>query len=523
MSTTATEGVSSPVRLSYNLWTEPWIEVSRSDDGIDRLGIGDCLRRAHELRALADSSPLVVASLQRLLAAIVQEITAPRSVATLGDVLAAGCFASSAVDTFAERYAARFDLFDEHAPFLQSGDIPLVPPRGTSVKPVSYLFPEEPTATNINHFFHRFDDQFQLSPASAALGLITVAAFATSGGAGIRPSINGVPPLYVLPSGNTLFETLALSVVTPAFQPKIAASEDRPAWRRDPTLRRGVEVLEVGYLESLTFPARRVRFFPDMRGGYDVRTGEWSEVLVRHMVFEMGVSRPKESETWLDPFAAYRVRTEGPIPIRPQEGKTLWREYGNLFHTTGVLGRTQSKSSVIVPAIVAQVARLQSSGLLRDGPSAFRCIGMRTDMKAKVFEWVDEVFGVPPGLLNDEAGQLEVQVAIERAEEWSRRIAGIQRSWYAEHQVERQRMLAEYWIALAEPFRLSVERLSGTESEQRQGVQRDWIERVFDVGEWVLMRATEEVGDRGELLRLRAEALSGYRKARGRMAKEWIG
>ena len=78
---------------------------------------------------------------------------------------------------------------------------PELPKRKSETKTVAYLFPEEPAATNINHFSHRYDDDYQYAPASAAAGLVTIPAFATSGGAGIRPSINGVPPLYVLPDG----------------------------------------------------------------------------------------------------------------------------------------------------------------------------------------------------------------------------------------------------------------------------------------------------------------------------------
>ncbi|HUZ85233.1 MAG TPA: type I-E CRISPR-associated protein Cse1/CasA, partial [Gaiellales bacterium] len=427
--------LSGAPALSFNLWHEPWINVLGTDGArTARLGIRDCLVGAHRLRALADPSPLVAAGLQRLLAAIAQDIVRARGVADLTALLRRGQFDPEAIDRFGATYAPRFDLFSADTPFLQTADVPPeLPRRAGETKPVSYLFLEEPTATNVNHFAHRYDRDAQYAPATAAAGLVTLAAFATSGGAGIKPSINGVPPLYVLPAGNSVFETVARSIITPGFQPRIASANDHPAWARDPVVQRSREVLAVGYLESLTFPARRVRLIPERVAGRCARSGEESPVLVRRMVFEMGHARPKDAAVWLDPFAAYRTREKGePVPVRPQQGKALWREYGTLFQTAAPddSGEVGKPGTVIPPAVVQQTALLGDT--LDDQQSVwrFRCVGMRTAMKAKVFEWVDETLDVPAGILADPAGQAEVTVAVQRAEEWVKRIAAIHHGVY---------------------------------------------------------------------------------------------
>ena len=517
---------TAPVQtVSFNLWTEPWIPVLTCDGQARQLSIRDCLANAHELYAFADPSPLVVASLQRLLAAIVQDICRPRSLSALAAILMQGRFDPSDIDAFGNRYAHRFDLFSPTEPFLQTADIGLeLPKKKGDTKTVGYLFPEEPTATNINHFFHRYDDDYQFSPATAALGLITIPAFATSGGAGIKPSINGVPPLYVLPVGDTLFETLAFSIITPDFQPQIASADDRPAWNRDPVIERSKEVLSVGYLESLTFPARRVRLFPEQGPGRCSRSGEWSDILVRRMVFDMGHSRPKGSALWMDPFAAYRFRgKEEPAPIRPQEGKVLWREYGNLFHTVVPDDSGEVQAGVVQPpAVVLQVAQLQDHGI--DHPIwRFRCTGIRTDMKAKVFEWVDEALEVPAGLLSDPLGQFDVEEAVQRAEDWSKRIRAIHYGAFGDDDQFgpiRQRMEMRYWTRLADPFREFV--LAAADSTRRADARRDWVTQLFKVGEQVLDEACEETGERGERLQRRAQALTSYRMACGAKRKEWL-
>ena len=523
---TTLPGTGASPAPTFNLWTEPWIQLLGTDAVPLRLGMRDCLVHAHELDALADPSPLVIASLQRLLAAIAQDIFRPESPAALAALIRGGSFAEDTVDAFGAQYGGRFDLFSESQPFMQTSDIGLTPPkRKTEAKTVAYLFPEEPSATNINHFFHRYDDENQYSPATAATGLITLSAFATSGGAGIKPSINGVPPLYVLPVGKTLFETIALSIITPEFQPRIASHDDHPAWRRDTVIKRSEEVNRVGYLESLTFPARRVRLFPERTAGNCSRSGEFSDVLVRKMIFEMGRSRPKAAELWFDPFAAYRVGAKGvPNPVRPLEGKVLWREYGTLFHTPTPNLSELTVGTVIAPTVVNQLANLQDYDVAHDAQWRMRCIGLRTDMKAKVFEWVDDTLDVPTGLLADPLGQDEVRLAIERAEAWNRRISAIHDRAFGRGRHEfdtlRQRMRTSYWIRLAEPFRQFI--LVPAESEERDEAQRKWCSQLFQVGEQVLTEAADAAGERGEALRQRAEVLSTYRTARASQAKEWL-
>jgi hypothetical protein len=111
------------------------------------------------------------------------------------------------VQAFGQTHARRFDLFDPQAPFLQTGDVPLH--SNHNPQPVARLLAEIPVATERIHFTHVTDDRHRLCPACCARGV--------GDGAGVRlfwraqayvPSINGVPPIYVLPAGDTLFETL---------------------------------------------------------------------------------------------------------------------------------------------------------------------------------------------------------------------------------------------------------------------------------------------------------------------------
>src|SRR5574341_2057279 len=113
--------------------------------------------------------------------------------------------------------------------------------------------------------------------AAVAMGLVTMPPFISSGGAGLMPSINGVPPIYVLPSGKTLFEGLVSSLMTSHWLDRYPKENDLAWWKRPvPVIvyeskkkKPGMkfsehrQLSEAGYLHGLTFPARKVRLYPE--------------------------------------------------------------------------------------------------------------------------------------------------------------------------------------------------------------------------------------------------------------------
>jgi CRISPR system Cascade subunit CasA len=493
---------------TFDLLHDDWIDVETKTGTVERTGVVALLGAAHDLRALRDPSPLYVAGLQRFLAAVVHDALGVRSLGDVVAVLRAGRFAAAPVQEWAARWGDRFDLFSPDRPFYQSGDIPLAPDKGMTVKPVGYLAPEIPCATAINHFRHVYDAGQGMCPPCAAKGLVALPAFATSGGAGIRPSINGVPPIYVLPAGQTLFETLALSLVADLFRPKLAVEPDVPLWqRKESTVARSGERLEVGYLDSLTFPARRVRLFPEAGPGACTRCGAEVEVIVRQMVFDMGESRPRDAAPWQDPFVAYRAPKgdKPPVPVRPVEGRAAWREFAALFLDTGSVGGNGHGR----PKVLAQIDWLALNGVLdRNRQSTFRCIGLRTDMKAKVFEWVESGFDVPLRLLNDYEAQAAVVSAMGYAEAIADALRFAFRHFGARYVHLRTRMLDGYWMDLAEPFRATVPAVA--ESEGQSTALETWQATVYRCARKRLAETVDAAGETADQLRRRAVALADF-------------
>ncbi|MHB1295322.1 MAG: type I-E CRISPR-associated protein Cse1/CasA [Anaerolineae bacterium] len=513
---------------SYNLWDEPWIPLVEQDGTLLRLGIRRTLIDAHTLRGIYEPSPLASIGVLRLLVAVLQDALAPQDANNLFALWVAGRFPEDCVEQFGCQFHDRFDLFSEDSPFLQSADLGLTPAKDDRVKSIGYLVPELPTGSEITHYRHGGVGEYMLCPACAARGLAMVPPFATSGGAGIKPSINGVPPIYVMPQGETLFASLAASLLCPPFQPKAAShGTDRAWWRRPPCVGRGEVTTDVGYLHSLTFAARRVRLHPELLNAACTRCGEVTEWGVRTMVYDMGESRPKGPPIWLDPFAAYHVSKKGdPVPLRPQEGKALWREYASLFLVAS------KDAGRLRPRVLDQLGQLHDlveEGLVAEVPIVtYRCVGIRTDMKAKVFEWVDGVLDVPPILLRNSRGAIVVDEAIRYASDCAQAFRDVFRAAYARgsrgaerHMSLRLRSEGAYWATLVQPFRQLV--LQVGPGEQIAEARLSWAERVGREAQACYQTVVEGAGDDAASLRRRYEGQMRLDARLGKLRKEYLG
>lgn len=380
---------------SYDISREPCIPVVQ---GGRRGGVSlrDALVHAHEYAEVQHEVPILEFGLYRLLGAFVLDIffvepndpKNPLDTAALEDLLQQGHFDAARIDAYLEKYRPQLDLFSEKRPFLQTAGLT------SKLKPIASMLPSIPSGTNAVHFHRAHEDWFAVSPPEALALLASMAPFMTAGGAGLSPSINGAPPVYVLIQGTNLFETLCLNLA--ATPPRFAKSPDVPAWRstREP----GGERQDAGHVESLTWRPRRVQLVPEV--------GEEGLVL-RTIRFEAGDSTRFE---WRDPNAAYRLTDDGAKIIRMRENRELWRDAGPLVLLAGT-------DKAERPLVVTQFSRLKQEGVLpRHTALAMSLYGMRTydkgeDKKMKVFEWQREYLNIPAPLLLEGAQSVSGQEA----------------------------------------------------------------------------------------------------------------
>jgi len=402
-------------RPVFNLVHEPWIPCVYEGETLTKeVSLRQALCDAHNVAEIVDSSPLVTASLHRLLLAVLHRVFGPGSLEEWGALYRSGRFDAAAIDRYLEAWKHRFNLFDEVAPFYQTPKLP--EHRVTSIARLGHEFA---SGNNTTLFDHSLDHVPKPIPyAVAARLLVAHQAFAVGGtisGPSKGPeSAEGsdlVKAAVVLVRGRSLFETLMLNLVVYdgaagrpfAFEP----GADRAAWERDePTTftRRKPD----GYLDWLTWQNRRIQLLP-----------EAGSKTVRHVVVMGGYQLFKE----LDPSKYETMVAYGPEqddtkkaghrkPIGFKPGRVLWRDTKAFL-----LGQQRDTVTARPPQVIAFGRDLRQARIIpQEARFVLAAFGLSTD-KGKVFLWRREELPLPADYLEDPELVADLSVAIGLAEE----------------------------------------------------------------------------------------------------------
>ncbi len=318
---------------SFDLTREPWIPAERLDGSVEEFSTRDLLRDAHEMRGLADGSPLVVAALTRhLLAVLHRAYAGPRTMKQWVAIASAGRFDPDRVAAYLDAVADRMDLFHPTHPFAQT--------RGLVEQFAEYVVPiDEMEVVRSGWgggralFRHRpTDPPPVMSPARAARALLAHHAFATGGlvkkpG---EPTAATAAPLVragvVILRGATLFETLVSNLLRydPAEGQPIstggavdACSWEQPAPPAQLRVEKEPKQTFLGYLDLLTWLSRRVELVHDGA----VVTG-----------FINAVGKGLRDDPPHDPMVTYRRHEErGWVSVGIDPERAFWRDAGALF------------------------------------------------------------------------------------------------------------------------------------------------------------------------------------------------
>jgi CRISPR type I-E-associated protein CasA/Cse1 len=270
--------------VNYNLLDEKWIPVLYSSGKFDHVGIKEALAQANKIRCIAASNPMDRVAIIRFLLAILYwckgnppEGNSMRPV----DSLPADWFSKL------EKNRNCFNLLGETARFYQD-------PNAKRSRTITDLLQEIPTGNNFWHFRHSTDEKDGLCLSCCVLGLLRLPLFSVSGLPDLKSGINGVPPIYVVPVGLTLTETLAANWIR-------VASVGVPSWTQ-PTLRPS-EDSDVPLLTGLTVLSRRV-WLHEIDGPIDTCIGCGLKTqLVRTCEFQ--TAGRLENARWNDPHVLY--------------------------------------------------------------------------------------------------------------------------------------------------------------------------------------------------------------------------
>lgn len=397
--------------FSFNLVDEPWLPCRAPGGELRDVSLREALVDAHRIEEIFHPSPLVAASLHRLLLALVHRVFGPGGVESWQALWQAGLFDAARVHPYLDAWRSRFDLFDEERPFYQVASLP--PERAV---PAQKLSPELATGNNATLFDHTIDaNPVAVTPQQAACLLVALQSYAMGG---LLTRLPGDPPsaeagpltkgALALLRGGSLYSTLLLNWC-PGSENREAlprrAADDMPAWERhEETCSRART--PVGYTDLLTWQSRRALLVPETRSG---------ETVVRWAVIMRGENFPDDFRPELhEPMLAYRKMEKARpgqepwLPVGFDRDRATWRD-----STTFLVRGAQTSHP---PRTLEWIADLVWSGSLDPAfTPPLELLGM-VSTQAKIVLWRREQMPLPLSYLADPALIQTLQDALDLAE-----------------------------------------------------------------------------------------------------------
>lgn len=394
---------------SYNLLCESWIPVVWRDDATERkepkIGIREALERAPEIRCISHTSPFIEFGLYRILITIVLDayIDAGKrpTIGNMRQMLESGEFDAEVISGYLEKYRSGFELWGNGQRFLQVQTPDCL--KKDQRKSVTSVFSAIPSGTSVVHWHHLQDKELKVSAEAIAGMLASVSPFNFMGKFGEVRTLVGDPPLYALPEGGCLFETIALNLPRPSGRITLAEEMRRgPAWRtpmanlpRTPTL-----------AEGFTWPVRKVALLQDQEplteaynaSAYNERKKEERAKLGRLFIWRDPNGATESSERALDHVsgrAEFPVwRDAIPLLLISAEGDILRAERPWLA-SKSVVRRSR-------PEVVTNALRILEGRSLRVAVYGMKKKQGDGGGDMKVEEWFRSVLSFPAEIARDE-------------------------------------------------------------------------------------------------------------------------
>ncbi len=270
--------------MNFNLLTEPWIPALFNDGRWERVGIQEVFKHAGRIRQIAAANPMDRFALLRFLLALLYWCKGnPCDEPILDDETFPGVWFSKLNSD-----PQLFDLFGPGPRFYQD-------PSAQRLRPATELIQEVPTGNNYWHLRHSTDSVEGLCPGCCAFGLLRLPLYTLSGRPDMMAGINGTPPVYAMPLGQNLMQTLMLNWIP-------ASDLGTPAWT-DPGIR-PLPGKTVPVLLGLTLLSRRVWLGePIETSSACIACGRRDLPLCQTCEFQS--AGKQQNELWDDPHVLY--------------------------------------------------------------------------------------------------------------------------------------------------------------------------------------------------------------------------
>ena len=320
-------------RPHFNLLDEPWIPCEFPTGEVRPLGIRELLDQARTIRSLAHPSPLVLSALMRLLLALLHRIhDGPKDVQEWLDIWRSQSLLCLKAHKYLEKWADRFWLFHSEKPFYQSPIIAeAIEGKENEQDPMSKMkrdLSHGNKGTLFDHTTHADQHRVPEGEAAQLLLAMQLGDFSGTGGGpnGKKKSSNysdapAARSALIFLEGRTLFETLVLNMCFyNEDEPFRRAADDRPAWECEPLDERIENDTARGYIDLLTWQARRILLLRD--------GDEESATRVARCVVWQGRSRHPDDMQY-EPLTRVTPGNDKKAPwrhLRVEKDRALWRD-----------------------------------------------------------------------------------------------------------------------------------------------------------------------------------------------------
>ncbi|MBN1294520.1 MAG: type I-E CRISPR-associated protein Cse1/CasA, partial [Candidatus Latescibacteria bacterium] len=270
---------------NYNLLVENWIPVLWNNGTYERIGILDALTKSRRIRQIAASNPMDRVAIIRFLLALLywcKGNPTENSESNYGNSFPEEWF------TKLNDHKDCFNLLGEGKRFYQVC-------YAKRIRAATDLIQEIPTGNNFWHTRHSTDNIDGLCSSCCAMGLLRLPLFSVSGLPDLKAGINGTPPIYIIPYGISLFETLQANWL----QNNLFG---QPSWLQ-PDIQLSQEE-DVPILTGLTLLSRLVWLHdPIEPSGICMGCGTRKNKLIRTCMFQS--AGEQKNDRWNDPHVFY--------------------------------------------------------------------------------------------------------------------------------------------------------------------------------------------------------------------------
>ena len=361
--------------------TDPIFRVRKLDGTSARVGLKELIQNAHAYSDLLGRTPTGRCAVMRLCIAFLEDMIRPEDPDARRDLFEEGKFDSTLLDRYiaeCEKDGPRFLLDDPKHPFMQMPfDSEL---DAKAEKPIAALVMDFASGNNHIHLDHRMETEHELDAVDAFEAMLETYLFCPAGTAG-PSNINNTPPVYFLIRGRNLFETLVLNMVSAGDGEElqnVPFGADLVPWRNSTVIRPRDTVAEMEFLRAFTWQPRRVT----------VNFNE--EGKARTCYLQPGLDFRGDGR-WRDPHvAAFRKKDDTWGILRPETGRQIWRNVGNLL--------AGKRESLIRPVTVANCSSIWENR--EDSVVQIEAIGLQTN-QAACLGWTQETLRLPEAFLQD--------------------------------------------------------------------------------------------------------------------------